>query len=78
MSQIVFQKDWFAVFKVKITVTDNILKGHISITVSLTVTLNLKTANQSFSETIWLIMMQHHTKFGGKNFSDSEGQTFSH
>ena len=26
MSQIVFQKDWFAVFKVKITVKDNIIK----------------------------------------------------
>ena len=26
MSQIVFQKDWFAVFKVKVTVTDNIIK----------------------------------------------------
>ena len=26
MSQIVFQKDWFAVFKVKVTVTDKIIK----------------------------------------------------
>ena len=26
MSQIVFQKDWFAVFKVKVTVKDNIIK----------------------------------------------------
>ena len=26
MSQIVFQKDWFAIFKVKVTVTDNIIK----------------------------------------------------
>ena len=26
MSQIVFQKDWFAVFKVKVTVMDNIIK----------------------------------------------------
>ena len=26
MSQIVFQKNWFAVFKVKVTVTDNIIK----------------------------------------------------
>ena len=26
MSQIVFQKDWFAVSKVKVTVTDNIIK----------------------------------------------------
>ena len=26
MSQIVFQKHWFAVFKVKVTVTDNIIK----------------------------------------------------
>ena len=26
MSQIAFQKDWFAVFKVKVTVKDNIIK----------------------------------------------------
>ena len=26
MSQIVFQKNWFAVFKVKVTVMDNVIK----------------------------------------------------
>ena len=33
---------------------------------------SLKTANQSFWKTIWLIMMHHHTKFGIKRFSNSE------
>ena len=49
------------------------------IILSLTVTLTLKTASQSFWKTIWLIMMQYYTMFGSKSFIDSEdiiGQTF--
>ena len=38
----------------------NILKSHILITLSLTVTLTLKTANRSFWKTIWLKMVHHH------------------
>ena len=37
MSQIVFQKDWFAVFKVKVTVKDNIVKIWVFIILSLSV-----------------------------------------
>ena len=37
-----------------------------------TVTLALKTANQSLWKTLWLMMMQHSTKFGGKRFNCSE------
>ena len=50
----------------------DILKRHILIILSTTVTLNLKTANQSVSKPIWLIMMHHHTTFGSKRFSVSE------
>ena len=63
----------------RISSSDNILKRHILIILSLTVTLTLKTASQSFWKTIWLIMMQYYTMFGSKSFSDSEdiiGQTF--
>ena len=49
--------------------SDNILKCHILIILSLTVTLTSKTANQSFWKTIWLITMHHHTKFGRKRLS---------
>ena len=35
-------------------------------------TLALKTADQSFSKRIWLIIMHYHTKFGTKRFSESE------
>ena len=28
--QIVFQKDWFAVFKIKVTVTDNVIKNNVT------------------------------------------------
>ena len=53
--------------------SDTTLKSHILIILSLTVTLTLKTANQSFWKTIWIIMMsQITTKFGCKGFSDSE------
>ena len=38
----------------------------------LTVTLTLKSANQSLWMTIWLMAMHYHTKFGSKNLSDSE------
>ena len=57
----------------RISNSDNILKSHFFfIILSLTVTLILKTAHQSFWKTIWLIMMHHHTKFGSKRFSYSE------
>ena len=36
---------------------------------SLTVTLNLKTANQSSCMTLWPIMMHHHSKCGYRRFS---------
>ena len=49
-----------------------ILKRHILITIPVTLTLTLKTANQSFWQTIWLIMMHHHTTFGSKRFSVSK------
>ena len=56
----------------RISSSDNILKRHILIILSIIVTLTLKTTNQSFWNTIWLIMMHHHTKFGGKRLNDSE------
>ena len=37
-----------------------IINSHILIILFLTVTLAVKTANQSFRKTIWLIMMHHH------------------
>ena len=39
---------------------------------SFIVSLTLKTANQPFWKTIWLMMMHHHTKFGSERFNDSE------
>ena len=62
-----------------ISSSENILKSHILIKLSLTVTLTLKTANQSFRKTIWLIMTYHHTKLGSKGSAIqkiSSGQTF--
>ena len=56
----------------RISSSDDILKRHFLILVSITVALTLKTANQSFWKTIWLIMMHHHIKFGSKWFSNSE------
>ena len=47
-------------------------KSHSLIVSSFTVTLTLKTANQSFWKIIWLIMMHHHSKLGSKRFSISE------
>ena len=52
------------------------LKSSILIILSLTMTLILKTANQSFWKTIWLVMMHHHTKFGSVIQKISSGQTF--
>ena len=48
------------------------LESRILIIQSFTVTVILKTADQSFWETIWLILTYNHTKFGYKKFSDSE------
>ena len=39
---------------------------------TLTVTLTLKTANQSFWKVIWLMMMHRDTTFGSKRLSGSE------
>ena len=50
----------------RISSSDNTLKSHSLNIISLIVTLTLKTVNQSFWKTIWLIMMHHHTKFGSK------------
>ena len=36
---------------------------------TLAVTLNLKTANQSSCVTLWPLMLLHHTKFGYREFS---------
>ena len=54
-----------------------ILKRNILIILSITVTLTLKTANQSFWKTIWLTVMHHHTKSGSKRFSVSEANTWT-
>ena len=56
----------------RISSSDNKLKSHTLIILSLTVTLTLKMANQSFWKTIWFIMMHHHSKFGSERFSVSE------
>ena len=47
----------------RVSSADNILKSHILMILSLTVTLTSKKANQSFWETIWLIMVHNHIKF---------------
>ena len=39
---------------------------------TLAVTLTLKTANQPFCITLWLMMMNHNTKFGNKMFVSLE------
>ena len=39
----------------------------------LLVTLTLKTANPSFSKTLWLMMIHRNTKFGYKRLSSTEG-----
>ena len=56
----------------KISSSDNILKRHILIILSVTATLTLKAADQSFWKRIWLIMMHHRTTFGSKRFRDLE------
>ena len=56
----------------RISSSDNISKSQILIILFLTVTMTLKTANQSFWKTIWPIMMHHHIKLGSKGFSDLE------
>ena len=52
-----------------ISSSDNILENQISIIWFFTITLTLKTANQFFWKTIWLMKMHHHTKFGSKKGS---------
>ena len=42
------------------------------VTWSSTLTLTLKTANQYFWKTVWLMLMHHRTKFGSIRFSISE------
>ena len=53
----------------RISSSEDILESHILW--SFTVTLILKTANQSFWKTMWLMMMYRHTKFGAKRFNNS-------
>ena len=57
----------------RISRSEDILQSHVLIIWSFTVTLILKTSNQSFWKKIWLIMMRHHTKLGCKRLSDSGG-----
>ena len=46
--------------------------SHILIILALPVTMTLKTVNQFFCMTLWLMMLHHHTKFGNKIFRTSE------
>ena len=64
----------------KFSSSDNILKSHVLIILSLTVTLTLKRENQSFWSTIWLIMIHHIPSLvvKGSAFQKiSSGQTFT-
>ena len=58
-------------FSSKVSAVQDVF-GHILKIWSFTVALTLNTANQSVWKTIWLRMMHHNTKFGSKNFSNSE------
>ena len=55
----------------RISSSEDTLKSYILIIWSFTVTLTLKTANQSFWKTIWLMMMHHPTQFGSKRLCGS-------
>ena len=46
--------------------------SHILIISELAVTLTLKTVNQFFCVTLWLMMLYKYTKFGNKMFCSSE------
>ena len=46
--------------------------SHILIIYALAVTLTLNAVNQFFFMTLWLIMLQKHTRFGDKMFCGSE------
>ena len=46
--------------------------SHILIISELAVTLTLKTVNQFFCVTLWLMIMHHNTKFGNKMFLSLE------
>ena len=64
----------------RISSSDNIFKRQNLIILSVTVILTLKTANQSFWKTIWLIITHHHTSLivTGSAFQKiSSGQTFT-
>ena len=52
--------------------TEDKVESHVLIVWTITMLLSLKTANQPFCMTLWLIMMHHHIKFGNKQFSSSE------
>ena len=56
----------------RISRSKDVLESHILIISSFTVTMTLKTANQSFWKTIWLILTHHNTKFGTKKFCNLE------
>ena len=58
----------------RISSSDDILKSHVLIVWSLTVTLTLKTVNKSYWKTIWLIMMHHHIKF--RRYLDKHSEHF--
>ena len=61
----------------RISSSEDILESQILIIWSFTVTLALKTANQSLWKTVWLIMMHHHTKLGSERFRNSEDFTWT-
>ena len=46
---------------------DCVIDSHILLIWPITVTLTLKTANQSFRKTLWFMMTYQHTKCGLKN-----------
>ena len=56
----------------RISSSDNILKRHSLIMLSVIVTMTLKSADPSFWGTIRLTMMHYHTRFGSKRFIISE------
>ena len=53
----------------KISSSADMVETVILIKWALTVTLNLKKANQSSNRTLWPMTLHHHTKFGYRRFS---------
>ena len=51
---------------------EDVVESGILIIQALSVTLTLKTVNQFFCMTLWLMMLHKHTKFGNKMFGSLE------